>query len=112
MIGRYEEFPLIAEMLERAVKIRHRHRRAIETGRMRAAAKAEQDGLKLSRQVKATQQILGGFFDGLKLSMVISKNSIKQSQRSQTSEPVPVFRPIFRRSYNFDSWIDRYLSER
>lgn len=107
MVGRYEEFPLIAEMLERAIKIRHRHRRAMEMNRPRAAFKAELDGLRLCHQIDTAKQLTDAHFDALRLLRAISQ---AQTQRSCT--PKPAFRPVFRKSYALDAWMDRYLFPR
>lgn len=98
MAKQLAEFPWLAEMLEKVNKVRARHRRAMATGHMRGAAKAEIDGAKLYCQLEAGKQMTWAYLDALKLIITINEAEQKRAQNS--------IQPLLRKSYHQDQWIE------
>jgi hypothetical protein len=109
------KFPVCDELTQEALRIKHRHKRALATGNMRAAAKAELDALKLHHKIYAVQQLTHAHLDAQKLACVVDARIESIMPGSWTDiflaeqAPQPARKPVLRHSYGMDTWTERKL---
>lgn len=94
---------LIQEMRKKALAIKHRKRRSLATGNLRAYMKAETDARKLYDEAETAKQITIGFFNAIRLVMA-TKNQHKHTEPHSSS-----YKPVLRHNYKTDSWIQQFL---
>ncbi len=95
-------FPYCQELMEKALKIKHRRQRALETGRFRAAARAEMDVMRLSNEIEAATKVTQGYFAALTLLAAMKYLPVVVPVTSAA-------RAVPRKSYSMDSWLERRL---
>jgi hypothetical protein len=109
------KFPVCDELTQEALKLKHRHSRAMAMKNYRIVAQTENQATKLHAKIDAVQQLTHAHLDAQKLACVVDARIESSMPGSWTDiflaeqAPQPTRKPELRRSYTLDTWTERKL---